>query len=35
VAETDGWSEDEARHDATQQRPDFGAFVRGKGFRRD
>jgi len=35
VAETYGCSEDEARHDATQQRPDFGAFVRGKGFRRD
>jgi nitroreductase/FMN reductase [NAD(P)H] len=30
-----GWSEDKARQYATQQRADFGAFVRGKGFRLD
>jgi nitroreductase len=28
-----GWSEDKARQYATPQRTDFGAFVRGKGFR--
>jgi nitroreductase len=30
-----GWSEDKARQYATPQRADFGAFVRGKGFRLD
>lgn len=35
TAETYGWSEDKARQYATPQRPDFGAFVRGKGFRLD
>lgn len=30
-----GWSEDKARQYATPQRNDFGAFVRGKGFRLD
>ena len=34
-AETYGWSEDKARQYATPQRPDFGAFVRGKGFKLD
>lgn len=28
-----GWSEDKARQYAVPQRTDFGAFVRGKGFR--
>lgn len=28
-----GWSEDKARQYATPQRADFGAFVRGKGFK--
>jgi hypothetical protein len=28
-----GWSEDKARQYATPERADFGAFVRGKGFR--
>jgi nitroreductase len=27
-----GWSEDKARQYGVPQRPDFGAFVRGKGF---
>lgn len=35
VAETYGWSEDKARQYATPQRPDFGAFVRSKGFKLD
>lgn len=35
VATTYGWSEDKARQYATPQRPDFGAFVRAKGFRLD
>jgi len=30
-----GWSEDKARQYAEPQRGDFGAFVRGKGFRLD
>jgi nitroreductase len=30
-----GWSEDKARQYAEPQRADFGAFVRGKGFRLD
>lgn len=30
-----GWSEDKARQYAVPQRTDFGAFVRGKGFRLD
>ncbi len=30
-----GWSEDKARHYAEPTRTDFGAFVRGKGFRLD
>jgi hypothetical protein len=30
-----GWSEDKARQYANPQRADFGAFVRGKGFRLD
>ncbi len=30
-----GWSEDKARHYAEPFRTDFGAFVRGKGFRLD
>jgi len=30
-----GWSEDKARQYGVPQRPDFGAFVRGKGFRLD
>jgi nitroreductase/FMN reductase [NAD(P)H] len=30
-----GWSEDKARQYAVPQRSDFGAFVRGKGFRLD
>jgi nitroreductase/FMN reductase [NAD(P)H] len=30
-----GWSEDKARQYATPQRADFGAFVRGKGFKLD
>jgi nitroreductase len=30
-----GWSEDKARQYAVPQRADFGAFVRGKGFRLD
>ena len=30
-----GWSEDKARQYARAQRRDFGAFVRGKGFRLD
>jgi len=30
-----GWSEDKARQYATPQRTEFGAFVRGKGFRLD
>jgi nitroreductase/FMN reductase [NAD(P)H] len=30
-----GWSEDKARQYAVPTRPDFGAFVRGKGFRLD
>jgi len=34
-AEHYGWSEDKARQYATAQRADFGAFVRGKGFRLD
>jgi nitroreductase len=35
VAERYGWSEDKARQYAEPQRADFGAFVRGKGFRLD
>jgi nitroreductase/FMN reductase [NAD(P)H] len=34
-AEFYGWSEDKARQYAVPQRNDFGAFVRGKGFRLD
>jgi nitroreductase/FMN reductase [NAD(P)H] len=34
-AEFYGWSEDKARQYGVPQRPDFGAFVRGKGFRLD
>jgi nitroreductase/FMN reductase [NAD(P)H] len=34
-AEFYGWSEDKARQYAVPQRSDFGAFVRGKGFRLD
>jgi nitroreductase len=30
-----GWSEDKARQYGVPQRPDFGAFVRGKGFKLD
>jgi len=30
-----GWSEDKARQYADPARADFGAFVRGKGFRLD
>jgi nitroreductase/FMN reductase [NAD(P)H] len=30
-----GWSEDKARQYAVPQRSDFGAFVRGKGFKLD
>jgi nitroreductase/FMN reductase [NAD(P)H] len=30
-----GWSEDKARQYANPARADFGAFVRGKGFRMD
>jgi nitroreductase/FMN reductase [NAD(P)H] len=30
-----GWSEDKARQYGVPQRADFGAFVRGKGFRLD
>jgi nitroreductase/FMN reductase [NAD(P)H] len=30
-----GWSEDKARQYGVPQRPDFGAFVRSKGFRLD
>ena len=30
-----GWSEDKARQYATPQRADFGAYVRGQGFRLD
>jgi nitroreductase/FMN reductase [NAD(P)H] len=30
-----GWSEDKARQYAVPQRTDFGAFVRGQGFRLD
>ncbi len=30
-----GWSEDKARQYGVSQRPDFGAFVRGKGFKLD
>lgn len=30
-----GWSEDKARQYALAQRADFGAFIRGKGFRLD
>ena len=35
AAERYGWSEDKARQYAEPQRADFGAFVRGKGFRLD
>jgi hypothetical protein len=35
TAERYGWSEDKARQYAEPQRADFGAFVRGKGFRLD
>jgi FMN reductase [NAD(P)H] len=35
TAEGYGWSEDKARQYAEPQRADFGAFVRGKGFRLD
>ena len=31
----DGWSEDKALKYGVPQRADFGAFVRGKGFRLD
>jgi nitroreductase/FMN reductase [NAD(P)H] len=34
-AEFYGWSEDKARQYAVPQRSDFGAFVRGKGFKLD
>jgi nitroreductase/FMN reductase [NAD(P)H] len=34
-AEFYGWSEDKARQYAKPQRADFGAFVRGKGFKLD
>jgi nitroreductase/FMN reductase [NAD(P)H] len=34
-AEFYGWSEDKARQYAVPQRADFGAFVRGQGFRLD
>jgi nitroreductase len=34
-AELYGWSEDKARQYAKPQRPDFGAFVRAKGFNLD
>ena len=30
-----GWSEDKARQYAVSQRADFGAFLRGKGFKLD
>jgi nitroreductase/FMN reductase [NAD(P)H] len=30
-----GWSEDKARQYGVPQRTDFGAFVRGKGFKLD
>ena len=30
-----GWSEDKARQYGVPQRPDFGAFVRAKGFKLD
>ena len=30
-----GWSEDKARQYGVPQRPDFGSFVRGKGFKLD
>ena len=30
-----GWSEDKARQYGVPQRPDFGAFVRKKGFKLD
>ncbi len=30
-----GWSEDKARQYGVPQRPDFGGFVRGKGFKLD
>jgi nitroreductase len=32
VAETYGWREDKRRQYADPQRPDFGAFLRGKGY---
>jgi nitroreductase len=35
TAEFYGWSEDKARQYGVQQRADFGAFVRAKGFRLD
>ena len=34
-AEFYGWSEDKARQYGVPQRPDFGAFVRKKGFKLD
>ena len=30
-----GWSEDKARQYSVPERADFGAFVRGKGFKLD
>jgi nitroreductase len=35
MAESYGWSEDKARQYSVPERADFGAFVRGKGFRLD
>jgi nitroreductase/FMN reductase [NAD(P)H] len=34
-AEFYGWSEDKARQYASPDRADFGAYVRGQGFRLD
>jgi nitroreductase/FMN reductase [NAD(P)H] len=35
TAERYGWTDEKLRHYSEPQRPEFGAFVRGKGFRTD
>jgi hypothetical protein len=35
VAPFYGWSEDKARQYSVPERADFGAYVRGRGFRLD